>query len=74
MGEVLEFTVGLSRPTLRRQDGMNSAKKGANPTHERWLKMQAVQIVAQLPDDPQDAMRILDLAKELVEDFLSRLT
>jgi hypothetical protein len=36
-----------------------------------WRRRHAVQIVAQLPDDPEDAMRVLDFARELVRGFLS---
>lgn len=36
-----------------------------------WLKRQAVQVVAQLPDDPADALAILAFAQELVTGFLA---
>jgi len=32
---------------------------------EAWLKRQALQISAQLPDDPNDASRVLRLAQEI---------
>lgn len=37
---------------------------------EGWLRRHAVQIVAQLPEDPKDAIAVLELAKSLVEGFL----
>lgn len=37
---------------------------------ENWLRRQAIQIAAQLPENPEDAIVVLDLAKALVEDFL----
>lgn len=37
---------------------------------ENWLRRQAVQIVAQLPEDPNDAVVVLELARNLVEGFL----
>jgi hypothetical protein len=37
---------------------------------EDWLRRQAVQIAAQLPENPDDAIRVLDLAKSLVDGFL----
>jgi len=37
---------------------------------EAWLRRQAVQIAAQLPEDPDDAMAVLELTKTLVETFL----
>jgi len=38
---------------------------------ERWLRRHAVQIVAQLPEDSQDALMVLELARTLVETFLA---
>jgi hypothetical protein len=38
----------------------------ATGDHEKWLKRQALQVVAQLPEDPRDAMRVLDLAVGLL--------
>jgi hypothetical protein len=35
-----------------------------------WRRRQAVQIVAQLPEDPLDAIAVLELAKALVQGFL----
>lgn len=35
-----------------------------------WHRRQAIQIAAQLPDDPADALIVLGLAKNLVESFL----
>jgi hypothetical protein len=42
-----------------------------------WHKRHAIQIVAQLPENKNDALKVLAYAKELVEEFLhseSRLT
>ena len=38
---------------------------------DMWRRRHAVQIAAQLPDDPQDAIAVLDHAKSLVEKFLA---
>ncbi len=35
-----------------------------------WHRRQAIQLAAQLPEDPRDALRVLELAKTLVLDFL----
>lgn len=35
-----------------------------------WRRRQAVQIVAQLPESPEDAIAVLELAKLLVQSFL----
>lgn len=36
-----------------------------------WQRRHAVQIVAQLPEHTEDAVRVLELARELVEGFLA---
>jgi hypothetical protein len=35
-----------------------------------WRRRHAIQIVAQLPEGTEDALAVLELAKELVEGFL----
>lgn len=35
-----------------------------------WRRRHALQIAAQLPEDVEDALAVLDLARELVEKFL----
>ncbi len=35
-----------------------------------WLKRQAIQITAQLPENTEDALAVLEHAKALVEGFL----
>lgn len=37
---------------------------------EVWLRRQAVQIAAQLPENPDEAVAVLELARKLVEGFL----
>jgi hypothetical protein len=37
---------------------------------ENWLRRHAIQIVAQLPDSPEDALVVLELSRALVEGFL----
>jgi hypothetical protein len=39
--------------------------------HERWLRLQAVQVAAMLPEGHADALRVLALAHELVDNFLN---
>jgi hypothetical protein len=39
--------------------------------HELWLRRQAVQIAAQLPESGQDALQVLTYAREVVEKFLA---
>ena len=40
------------------------------PEDQNWRRRQAIQIVAQLPEGTEDALAVLDLAKELVDGFL----
>lgn len=35
-----------------------------------WRRRHAIQIAAQLPESPEDALVVLELARELVEGFL----
>lgn len=37
---------------------------------ENWLRRHAIQIAAQLPESPEDAILVLELARQLVEGFL----
>lgn len=37
---------------------------------ENWHRRHAIQIAAQLPENPDDAILVLELTKELVETFL----
>lgn len=39
--------------------------------HESWLRRQAIQIAAQLPENPEDALIVLSLAEGLQRSFLS---
>lgn len=41
---------------------------------ENWHRRHAIQIAAQLPEDPADALRVLELTKQLVEEFLGPQT
>ncbi|MBB3996901.1 hypothetical protein [Aureimonas pseudogalii] len=42
----------------------------ASKEHDRWLRRQAVQIVAQLPESEEEALKILAHARELVSRFI----
>ena len=39
-------------------------------TNDAWLRRHAVMIASQLPEDPNDAERVLELALELVNGFM----
>lgn len=40
--------------------------------HSRWLRRQAVHLVAQLPENEEDALRVLSHARELVLQFIGQ--
>jgi len=40
------------------------------PSDEAWKKRQALHLAAQLPENPQDALAVLDHARDLVTRFL----
>ena len=40
------------------------------PDDNAWRRRHAIQIVAQLPERPEDALAVLELARELVQTFL----
>jgi hypothetical protein len=42
-----------------------------DPDDDHWLRRQAVQLAAQLPDDDAKALRVLCLMRRLVVDFLN---
>jgi hypothetical protein len=39
---------------------------------ETWLRLQALQIAAELPEDRQQALAVLNCARQIVEDFMPR--
>jgi hypothetical protein len=47
----------------------NEEREGVS--HDRWLRRQAIQIAAQLPENRSDAAGILLYARELISGFLS---
>jgi hypothetical protein len=50
-----------------------AAKQGAQTmTAEAWHRRHAIQIAAALPETREDALIVLDLARELIESFLYR--
>lgn len=46
------------------------SRKAASKEHDRWLRRQAVQIVAQLPENEEEALKVLAHARELVARFI----
>lgn len=51
-----------------------TTREEAKREHERYLRRQAVYLVAQLPEDEQDALRVLSFARELMLQFLGQDT
>jgi hypothetical protein len=56
MGEVTSFGAGRGGPR--------------DPPHERWLRRQAAFLVTQLPEDPADAMKIIEQMAILMRVFI----
>lgn len=44
----------------------------AKREHSRWLRRQAVHLVAQLPENEEDALQVLAHARELVLQFIGQ--
>jgi len=43
----------------------------AKPSKTRWLKRQALQLSGMLPEDPEDARRVIGYMRELQAGFLA---
>lgn len=37
---------------------------------DNWQRRHAIQVVASLPEEVEDALKVLDLARQLVQEFL----
>lgn len=57
----------LVHPKSRTSAGKANVRREAS--HEMWLRRQALNIVALLPDEQDDALRVLALAQTAVQDF-----
>lgn len=40
------------------------------PEDVRWRRRRALEVVSQLPEDPSDALFVLELARSLIENWL----
>ncbi len=49
-----------------------SKEHPVNPGDEMWLRRQAIQVAAQLPEKREDALRVLEYARDLVTEFLMK--
>lgn len=47
-----------------------SQEKSSDRGKEYWLRRQAIQVAAQLPEDREHALKVLEFAGELVRNFL----
>lgn len=45
-------------------------KNSENEHGDGWLRRQAIQLAGQLPPEPADARRVLDLMRQLLDDFI----
>lgn len=44
--------------------------RAAQAKRDRWLRMQAVQVVTMLPDDAEEAQRVLSYARGILSNFI----
>lgn len=51
--------------------GEGNGERESEMPHKNWHRRHAIQIVAQLPESPRDALQVLELAKQLVDGFLN---
>jgi hypothetical protein len=57
---------------LQKKEKRRGKGGGRGPTDDGrrgWLRRQAAQIVAQLPDDYEEALEVLNCAQQLIEYF-----
>lgn len=54
-----------------RMSPTQTRNRAAQAKRDRWLRMQAVQVVTMLPDDPDEAQRVLDYAQALLNGFIA---
>lgn len=50
---------------------MGTDERGDGGEKIAWLRRHAIQMAAQLPEDPADARRVLDLMRDLLEKFIA---
>jgi hypothetical protein len=43
----------------------------ADRSRDQWLRLQSVQVIAMLPEDPEEARRILAYAGRLLDEFIA---
>jgi hypothetical protein len=62
-------------PQIKRPNQKRSTKTGqSSMAIEAWHRRHAIQVAASLPETIEDALVVLELAKELVAGFLSGIT
>lgn len=49
----------------------NNIKEGGVATHDRWRRRQATILIGQLPEDCEDALAILEYAREIALDYIA---
>ncbi len=54
-----------------RRSGKSRGKSSREARNEAWQRRQALQVAAQLPDNPTEALAVLRHAETLVRSFLT---
>lgn len=59
---------GSSAIAAYKEVGVPNRKKAS--IRDRWLRIQAVQVVTMLPDDAEEAERVLEYARSILTEFV----
>lgn len=63
MGQIMDFPGKGIEATVATEDSGRS--------RDQWLRLQAVQVIAMLPENEEEALRILAYAQELIKKFIA---
>jgi hypothetical protein len=61
VGQIMDFPARDVEASVKSEDGRS---------RDRWLRLQAVQVIAMLPENEEEALRILAYAQELLQKFI----
>lgn len=62
MAQIMDFPVRDIEATAVKRDG--------DRPRDQWLRLQAVQVIAMLPENEEEALRVLAYAEELLRKFI----
>jgi len=70
-GDLEQYAATMFNCTIAMGGNLDEACEVVSMTAEAWHRRHAIQIAAALPETPEDALLVLELARQLVEDFLA---